>query len=56
MRLYTLQTLLLVAMLGLAMLWRVAAAAHVRVDHATDCTRVLAGRGHVSPWERDACR
>jgi hypothetical protein len=56
MRLYHLQTLLLAAVLGLAALWRVAGAAHVRVDHATDCARVLAGQGHVSTWEREACR
>jgi hypothetical protein len=56
MRLYTLQTLLLAAVLALAALWRVGVAAHVRVDHATDCTRVLAGQGHVSDWEREACR
>jgi len=56
MRLYTLQTLLLVAVLGLSFVWRVAAAAHIRVEHAADCTRVLARQGHISDWEREACR
>jgi hypothetical protein len=56
MRLHHLQILLLVAVLGLAALWRVAAIADHRAEYAVDCERVRAGAGHISEWERQACR
>jgi hypothetical protein len=56
MPLHLLQALAIGALAALCALASLAGGHQARKVAGVDCARVEAAVGHVSPWERDACR